>query len=869
MLKLNKYIVGLVMCVMTFCLFGQESSAILSRMGIRGATGTGGTTNFYKYLPYLDAAGRLSSSMMSTSVFLTDGSVPMTAPLNMGGFNITNLASGTSSLMGVNVGQLNASNSLWFTSSTNSTIQYVLGLNYVTASITNGILSSANSYTDGATNGVLISAKAYADSCTNGIALGSGDFKSDGTVAMAAPLNAGGFNITNLLAGTSSLMGVNVGQLNASNSLWFTSSTNSVIQYIVGLGYTTRAYVDGATNGLYSTITGLGYVTASITNGILTSARSYTDGATNSLYSTITGLGYVTSSITNGILTSANSYTDGATNGVLVTAKAYADSCTNGIVGGSFSLSVGPSNYTSHVVFIAGSGVTFTPSGGITNTISAPGGGTGDLKSDGTVAMIAPFNAGGFNITNLLAGTSSLMGVNVGQLNASNSLWFTSSTNSAIQYIVGLGYVTSSITNGLASTGYVTGQGYVTQTITNGILTSAHSYTDSATNGVFTLSTNSSIQYILGLNYVTSSITNSLASTGYVTGQGYVTASITNGILSSAHSYTDSATNGLYSTITGLGYVTASITNSLASTGYVTGQGYVTASITNGILSSAHSYTDSATNAVLVTAKSYADSCTNGIVGGLGATTLTNITSATATITGQGTHVLNIEVSSSGGGVATNNVDWIATSGPNFFNVSDLCTNNVAAYITYPRGGVVPAGSTAYIKSLKIRNGGGSPTTISIKVADQSGFDDPEMFYQTLAANSSITYNDIGVCYVATISSAGTNNFNCSYVLATNAVWTTEHHTLTNNVDVLVFPAPASRTRINSLVIHNGNSYAGTFSLYHVNSIGGLTNTIESGYTLAPRSNYSLEDYYINTNDFIYATAGTNTMSSHVIYQIR
>jgi hypothetical protein len=227
------------------------------------------------------------------------------------------------------------------------------------------------------------------------------------------------------------------------------------------------------------------------------------------------------------------------------------------------------------------------------------------------------------------------------------------------------GFVTSSITNGLATTNYVNAatNGLVTSSITNGLATT--NYVNSITNGLattnyvltqisatntanLTITTNlvvaatnnfTTLVYsnpavflytnaLPGLTngFVTSSITNGLATTNYVN-------SITNGLATT--NYVNAATNGFVtSSVTNgfatIGYVSA-ITNGLATTNYVLNQGFVTASVTNGLAT---------TNFVL---SSISASNAN-----LGTTSAVNMTNAANRFTATNLTVSNIQPGSSG-----------------------------------------------------------------------------------------------------------------------------------------------------------------------------------------------------------------------------
>ena len=158
------------------------------------------------------------------------------------------------------------------------------------------------------------------------------------------------------------------------------------------------------------------------------------------------------------------------------------------------------------------------------------------------------------------------------------------------------GFVTSAITNGLATTNYVTNyvnaatNGLVTSSITNGLATT--NYVNAATNGLVTSAITNGLattDFVIAATngLVTSSITNGLATTNYVNAatNGLVTSSITNGLATT--NYVNAVTNGL---------VTSSITNGLATTNYVNAatNGLVTSSITNGLATT--NYVNSITN---------------------------------------------------------------------------------------------------------------------------------------------------------------------------------------------------------------------------------------------------------------------------------
>ena len=177
-------------------------------------------------------------------------------------------------------------------------------------SITNGILSSANSFTSGATNAVFLSS-------TNAAIQ---DILSRGYVASS---------ITNGLANASVTNGI----LSSANS-FASGATNAVFIAATNAAYTSAKSL---TNGLVTAAITNGLVTAAITNGILSSANSFTSGATNAVFIASTHAAYAAAKLlTNGLVTAA------VTNGILSSAKAYTDSVTNGLsaASGSFPMFV-------------------------------------------------------------------------------------------------------------------------------------------------------------------------------------------------------------------------------------------------------------------------------------------------------------------------------------------------------------------------------------------------------------------------------------------------------------------------------------------------------------------------------------------------
>jgi len=277
----------------------------------------------------------------------------------------------------------------------------------------------------------------------------------------------------------------------------WTTTTNAYTARTGLVVYSTsevNALITSATNGL---------VTSAITNGLATTnyAKSVTNNFTALVYTNPSSIlytsslpaltnGFVTSSITNGLATTnyVNSATQGLTNGLATTN--YVNSITNGLA--------------------------------TTNYVNA--------ATNGFVTS---------SITNGLATTN----------------YVNAATN---------GLVTSSITNGLATTNYVIAatNGLVTSSITNGLATTNFVLTQiSATNSA-NLTTTTNLVVASTNNFTTLVYTNPTAIlyTNSLPGltNGFVTSSITNGLATT--NYVNAATNGL---------VTSSITNGLATTNFV------------------------------------------------------------------------------------------------------------------------------------------------------------------------------------------------------------------------------------------------------------------------------------------------------------
>ena len=493
----------------------------------------------------------------------------------------------------------------------------------VTSAITNGLATT--NYVNSITNG--LATTNYVNSITNGLA--TTNYAKSVTNNFTALVYT---NPSSILY-TSSLPALTNGFVTSSitNGLATTNYVNSATQGLTN-GLATTNYVNSITNGLattnYVNAATNGFVTSSVTNGLATT--NYVNAATNGLatssitnglattnYVNATTNGLVTSSITNGLATTnyVNSATQGLTNGLATTN--YVNSITNGLA---------TTNY-----------VNAATNGFVTAAIT-----NGLATTNYVLTQISATNAANLTITtNLVIASTN----NFTTLVYSNPAVFLY-TNA----LPGLtnGFVTSSITNGLATTNYVNAatNGFVTSSITNGLATT--NYVNAATNGL-----------------VTSSITNGLATTNYVNAatNGLVTSSVTNGLATTNFVLTQiSATNTANLTVTtnlvvaatnnfttlvysnpvvflytnalpGLtnGFVTSSITNGLATTNYANSltnnftslvytnpssilytsslpgltNGFVTASVTNGLATT--NYVNAATNGLVTS------SITNGL----------------------------------------------------------------------------------------------------------------------------------------------------------------------------------------------------------------------------------------------------------------
>ena len=190
--------------------------------------------------------------------------------------------------------------------------------------------------------------------------------------------------------------------------------------------------------------------------------------------------------------------------------------------------------------------------------------------------------------TGFIGNGAGLTNLSLPYTSITNSPWIT--TNALTSLIASSNFVTASVTNGLATTAYVNGatNGLVTSSVTNGLANTNFVLTQiSATNTANLIITTNYVNSVTN-GLVTASVTNGLATTAFVYGigandtnyvntatNGLVTVSVTNGLATTAFVYTIGANTTNYVNAATNNLVTASVTNGLATTGYVTSQGYI------------------------------------------------------------------------------------------------------------------------------------------------------------------------------------------------------------------------------------------------------------------------------------------------------
>ena len=382
-----------------------------------------------------------------------------------------------------------------------------------------------------------------------------------------------GAGLTNISA--ANLLGLGTAAYSNATAFYPNSNPSNYVTASVTNGLATTNYVNNATNG---------FVTSSITNGLATT--NYVNAATN---------GFVTSSITNGLATT--NYVNNATNGLVTSSITnglattnYVNNATNGLVTSSITNGLATTNFVL-------TQISATNSANLTTTtnlvVAATNNFTTVVYSNPVVFLYTnslPGLTNGFvtsSITNGLATTNFVLT----QISATNSANLTTTTNLVVAatnnfttvvysnpvvflYTNSLptltnGFVTASVTNGLATTNYVNSvtNGLVTSAITNGLATTNYVQSYSDTNGAAAFYSKNSTNGFTTLVYTNPSAvlyTNSLPTLT----NGFVTASVTNGLASTNFVNTSIANNTNFPSI----YVT----NTLQVQGYVQGPLYIT-----------------------------------------------------------------------------------------------------------------------------------------------------------------------------------------------------------------------------------------------------------------------------------------------------
>jgi hypothetical protein len=451
---------------------------------------------------------------------------------------------------------------------------------------------STNNYTNFVTYGYLNVASNGIVSLFPGITNGYTSIVYSNPASYATPAQVTNIvnNIAQTNAGVTLVQVTNVAFTVSSNALyWVKQPASATLTNLASTGAFTNGLTAGQNFSLTTNVTGtIIYLNATnqtfLTNGFtgIVFANSNTIVFTNQLYSLTNG--FVGRWITNGLVNFPS-----ATNVVLSVAD------TNGaaIYWYSLSTNFAKTNQPTLIGYVTNgqTGVTLTgnffgPGAGITNIP------TTNLNGLITASVIGSpsFNGSGLtnlnynNITNppVLPTNNFVAGQNVTlTTNFTGSLTYINATNqtfltnglASVSYVnsVTNGFVTASITNGLASA-----------SVTNGLATIA--YVNAATNG-----------------FVTASITNGLVGPSIT--NGFVTASITNGFAST--NYVNTATNG---------FVTSLITNGLAGTSLVYQIGSNGTNYANALWISSSNYVNLqylyATNYAYTNLIAYAD--TNG-----------------------------------------------------------------------------------------------------------------------------------------------------------------------------------------------------------------------------------------------------------------
>jgi len=372
---MRKFLLIAVCFFLSVCsVWPQGPGEIIARQTVVRYTWTGGTTNLVNYVPRLNVNGELDASF-----------VPYLVSTNYLAQFSNNFWQATLALVG------GATNQWDYTAGTN----YIAGLNYVTAAVTNGILSSANSYTTnyvaqysnanwqatldlvgGSTNGWnftagtnwVLSQNYVTQSVTNGLLtsataaatyLGITSNAVSSTFATTALSTTGSVVIpfqmdtrSNRFTGwwVFDTIQATTGIFVTVSNVYSVQSSNIIVNNV----YATNVYAEtiwGMLNGTSTNADRLQGYTASAFAGTNDVTKTSLTNTIAGVYVETANAGWVDilsktnswnnkaeTSITNGILSSANSYTDGATNaqGILIGNLFTSNSTMQGQVDGLF-----------------------------------------------------------------------------------------------------------------------------------------------------------------------------------------------------------------------------------------------------------------------------------------------------------------------------------------------------------------------------------------------------------------------------------------------------------------------------------------------------------------------------------------------------
>lgn len=605
--------------------------------------------------------------------------------------------------------------------------------------------------------------------------------------------------------------------------------TNLNVANVTGIG--TAAYSNAS--AFYLNSNPSNYATTAVTNGLATT--NYVNTATN---------GFVGSSITNGLATTNYVLTQ-----ISSTNAANLTTTTNLVVAAT-------NNFTS-LVYTNPSSILYTSSlPGLTNgfvmSSITNGLATTNYVNTATNGFVDSSITNGLSTTNFVLNQISF--TNAANLTTTTNLVVASTNNfttlvytnpSAILYTSSLpaltnGFVTISITNGLASTNFAMSvtnnfttlvytnpssilytsslptltNGFVGSSITNGLATT--NYVNTATNG-----------------FVGSSITNGLATTNYVNTatNGFVGSSITNGLATT--NYVNTATNG---------FVGSNITNGLATTNYVLTQISSTNSAnltttTNLVAASTNNFTTLVyTNPLVILYTNSLPGLTNGFVG-------SNITNGLATTNYvltqiSATNAANLMTTTNLVVAATNNFTTLVYTNPS----SILYTSSLPALTNGFVTSSITNGlaTTNYVNtSISATNAANLTTTTNLVVAATNNF--TTIVYSNASAYRLVGDTNFPGIYVTNIVNVnGTGRFLSNLYLAQNLYITNHAYDSSTNLLDPEANEYVTATFVRN-VLNNGAFLYGTTNTTSVgfsNILNNSTNTISLQFGDNPPNGY-------------------------------